>query len=118
MLLTTNFQIIKTMKKTFILLFLSILLTGNVHAYVPLLREGMKWVTYYSYEEWDYEGYYQCYDGNYVYEFSGDTTVNQTRYKKLYQYWLSDFGHFKPHQHKPAELLREEGHKVYIWDDW
>ena len=101
------------MKKSFILLFLSLFLTENVFAYVPLVREGTRWIYYFCYESWDYGGSYQCDDANYIYEFCGDTIVNQVLYKKLYKYWFSDFGHFKPERYKPAELLREEGHKVY-----
>ena len=102
------------MKRLLILFILNALLVGSVHAYVPLVREGVKWVNYGSYTP---QGSDQSIGFNYVYEFGGDTTVNQVQYKKLYMYGTELLGHVSFQQYDSrlmlVALMREEGHKVY-----
>ena len=80
-------------------------------AYVPLVREGVKWVYYWDYDNEPNDGViYHC---EYAMEISGDTIVNGVTYKKLYLHPLSEpIGLSEPYA-----LVREENKVVYIYSD-
>ena len=77
-------------------------------AYVPLVREGVKWVYYWEYDNSpDYGIHFKC---EYAMEVLGDSVVNGVTYKKVYLHPLS-----KPiGSSKPYALVREENKVVYI----
>ena len=83
--------------------------------YMPLLREGVKWVnleTVYSQEGEEYSEY----DLFYVVEVKGDTVIDGITYKKCYRYPRMTWD--KPlidcSTTEPIAILREEAPKVYI----
>ena len=87
--------------------------------YMPLLREGVKWVyieTQYGYNhngvDFDYSRFYNI-------EMKGDTTIDGTTYKKCYRYsgvdW-SNTGYIICSNTKPIALLREEGRVLYAYN--
>ena len=100
-------------KTILMLIVLSSMMTAN--AYVPLTREGVRWVEVYWHDQWNYEDEHNVSLYRWVYEFAGDTVLsNQTQYKKLYSYPLNKVGHFNPQQYEPVAFLRETDHKVMM----
>ena len=104
--------------KKILLLLLALMSFGHLYAdeYIPLLREGVKWVcveTKIGVEEEDYGLRY------YTIEVKGDTVVDGVTYKKCYRYsdvnWDEDFV-VPCSKTKPFALLREEGRKVYAYN--
>ena len=99
------------MKAKSILLIIAMACSLAASAYVPLVREGVKWVYYWDYDNEPNDGViYHC---EYAMEISGDSVVNGVTYKKLYFHPLSEpIGLSEPYA-----LVREENKVVYFYYD-
>ena len=95
------------MKVKSLLLILAMACSLGASAYVPLVREGVKWVYYWDYDNEPNDGViYHC---EYAMEISGDSVINGVTYKKLYLHSLSEpIGLSEPYA-----LVREENKVVY-----
>ena len=88
------------------------------NAYVPLVREGVKWV-YYYYLDWGPDHYEKEYHCEYSLEIKGDSVINGITYKKVFSQWLKssmdedapNYGSDKP---ELCALVREVNKIVYI----
>ena len=98
------------MKMRNVLLMIAVACSLAASAYVPLVREGVKWVYYWDYSNEPNDGViYHC---EYCFEIKGDSVVNGVNYKKVYRHPLSvpvdvttDI---------PYALVREDSKVVYI----
>ena len=94
--------------KYFVFGFFALAFSLIASAYVPLVREGVKWVYYWDYDNEPNDGViYHC---EYAMEISGDSVVNGVTYKKLYFHPLSEPIGLS----EPFALVREENKVVYI----
>lgn len=106
-----------------LLLLLALMNFSHIYAdeYIPLLREGVKWVCVETKEVTDSD--YPFPDSNvytrfYTIELIGDTIIEGRTYKKCYRYsdiewngiWLACS------KTEPIALLREEGRTVYAYN--
>ena len=117
------------MKKIYLLLLAAVCGSGMAMAqdgdYLPLLREGVKWVYLYQdmvdypesfpgwYEESDYNpqtGFFGRGNEFYYFTIQGEETVDGLKYKRLYCSFTAnfDFEHTEP-----IAFVREENRKVY-----
>ncbi|MBO7609442.1 MAG: dockerin type I repeat-containing protein [Muribaculaceae bacterium] len=110
--------------KKIVLLLVALLSFGIMQAdeYVPLLREGVKWVCVETKSVTDYnhpEFYPDVYTRFYTIELIGDTVVEGMTYKKCYRYSDVDWNEtltFPCSRTEPIALLREEGRVVYAYN--
>ena len=105
------------MKVKSLLLILAMACSLAASAYVPLVREGVKWVYFYYYDLGpDYDKEFKC---EYSLEVNGDSVINGVTYKKVYSQWLKvskdedapNYGSDKP---ELRALVRENDKVVYI----
>ena len=105
------------MKVKSLLLILAMACSLVANAYVPLVREGVKWVYFYYYDLGpDYDKEFKC---EYSLEVNGDSVINGVTYKKVYSQWLKvskdedapNYGSDKP---ELRALVRENDKVVYI----
>ena len=98
------------MKKFQLFLLAAFMGVITTQAYVPLVREGVKWVYMFDntiYIEGDLVG---SGDFLYFYQFNGDTLINGDTYKKLY---CSLSREMNTEKMCPVAFLREVDKKVY-----
>ena len=99
------------MKKIAIIVLLAVCSGLAANAYVPLVREGVKWVYYWDYDNEPNNGV--VFHSEYAMEISGDSVVNGVTYKKLYFRPLSEpIGLSEPYA-----LVREDNKVVYFYFD-
>ncbi len=116
--LTTNN--ITAMKRISVVIFvlMAMGLTSYADDYLPLLREGVKWVYV---EELNYvspDGDELTFERLYTIEVKGDTVIDNVIYKKIYRtsnvtQWDEDYAEPFCSNFQPVACLREEGTKVY-----
>ncbi len=82
-------------------------------AYIPLVREGVKWVYFEEYDDSPDNGYYS--KGEYAMEVFGDSVVNGVTYKKVFDFPLHQTIDYNTA--KPYALVREANKVVYILFD-
>ena len=98
------------MKVKSLLLILAMACSLGASAYVPLVREGVKWVYYWDYDNEPNDGViYHC---EVCFEIIGDSIVDGVSYKKVYRHRLSV--PVDVTTDKPYALVREENKVVYI----
>lgn len=100
------------MKKiiTLIISVLALLPSSAVAAdYVPLVREGVRWLYWYCKES-------GADDVEYFAEFRGDSIINGYTYKKAYRYKAVPGAKLDVTRTTPVALMREENKVVYVVD--
>ena len=104
----------------FLLFTITVGFTTYADEYLPLVREGVKWICletkFYSSQDFSEELVDTRF---YTIEFEGDSVIDGITYKKCYRYsdtnWAYD-GYIIPcSKIKPMALLREEDHVVYAY---
>ncbi|MBP3738694.1 MAG: hypothetical protein J6I72_06555 [Muribaculaceae bacterium] len=116
------------MKKIYTLMLALLCYSGMAMAqdsdYLPLLREGVKWVYAESYTDYAEDATMQDMNTEtrnrlYTIEVKGDTIIDGIGYKKVYRHsadlWNSDWFYDVPDCSgiQPVACLREEGRTVY-----
>lgn len=101
------------MKAKSILLIIAMACSLAASAYVPLVREGVKWVYYYNYN--DAPNFGPCSQSEYSIEISGDSVLNDITYKKVF---LHPFSSQIDNNSKPIALVREDNKVIYFHYDF
>ena len=113
------------MKRIIVIMLVSVAvgLTSYADDYLPLLREGVKWVYLEKFHGMTEDFSDATVDTRfYTIELKGDTVVDGNTYKKCYRYSDTEWDYdlciegINCSKSEPAALLREEGRVVYAYN--